>query len=56
MPSQNSKKPRELTTEEAIRRLFPPKVIEHAKERASEADRVLPRRKHRPKKKSMSED
>ena len=40
MPSQKiPKKPHELTTEEAIAQLFHPKVVEHAKRHAREAER-----------------
>jgi hypothetical protein len=51
MPSQNppkpTKAPHDLTTEEAIRDLFHPDVIEHAKRHAREASE--PRKKRDPK-------
>ena len=56
MPSkktpQTPKHPTEMTTDEAIRHLFHPKVVEHAKRHAREAER--PKRKGDPK--SMTED
>jgi hypothetical protein len=48
MPSQKApKKPNELTTDEAIKHLFHPDVIEHAKRHAREAE--VPRKKADPK-------
>jgi len=51
MPSQNppkpTKAPHELTTEEAIRDLFHPDVIEHAKRHAREGS--VPKKKADPK-------
>lgn len=40
-----------MTTEEAVKHLFHPDVIVHAKDRVAEPDRVLA-----PKKKSMSKE
>jgi hypothetical protein len=44
MPSQKppkpTKAPHELTTDEAMAELFHPKVVEHAKRRAREAEKV----------------
>jgi hypothetical protein len=55
MPSQKSPKPpKDMTTDEAIKSLFPREVIKHAKDRVAEPDRVLPQNKRL--KKSMSED
>ena len=58
MPSKKPQKPApvkppatEMTTDEAVRFLFPEPVIEDAKRRVDEA----PRRKGEPPKKSMSE-
>ncbi len=53
MTSQKTatKKPHEMTTDEAVKHLFHPDVIAHAKDRAVEPDRVLPS-----KKKSMAKD
>lgn len=46
MPSQKPSKPaKDMTTNEAIRALFPREVIKHAKDRAVEPDRVLPQNK-----------
>jgi len=42
-PSKPTKAPHELTTEEAIRELFHPDVIEHAKRHAREGS--VPRKK-----------
>ena len=48
MPSQKApKKPSELTTDEAIKHLFHPDVIEHAKRHAREAE--APKKKSDPK-------
>ena len=46
------KKPHELTTEEAMRELFHPKVVEHAKHHAREAED----RASKSEKKSTNED
>jgi len=52
MPSQKTpKKAHEMTTDEAVKHLFHPDVIAHAKDRATEADRVMP-----PKKKSIPKE
>ena len=37
--AKKKRKPEELTTEEAIRKLFPKKVVDEAKERAREASK-----------------
>jgi hypothetical protein len=56
MPSQKAPKPkpaRDMTTDEAIRHLFHPDVIEHAKRHAS----AVPKTKRKPDpSKSMNED
>ena len=51
MPQNSKKKPHELTTDEAMRHLFHPKVVEHAKRHAREADAPKPK----PEKKSTNE-
>lgn len=51
---QTPKKPKEMTTDEAIRDLFHPNVVEHAKRHVREADAKKP--PVPPKKKSMSAD
>jgi hypothetical protein len=50
MPPKPAKAPRELTTEEAMAELFHPKVVEHAKRHAREAEKV----RTKPDPKSMS--
>jgi hypothetical protein len=50
--SQKPKEPRELTTDEAMKRLFHPKVVAHAKRHAREAEKPSPK----PSKKSMSKE
>jgi hypothetical protein len=45
------KKAHELTTDEAVKHLFHPDVIAHAKDRVEEPDRVVP-----PKKKSIAKE
>jgi hypothetical protein len=51
-PQTPEKRPDEMTTDEAIAHLFHPKVVEHAKRHAREAEKVPVKRAP----KSMSED
>jgi hypothetical protein len=52
--SQTPKKPNEMTSDEAIRELFHPKVVEHAQGHVREAD--AKKAPVPPRKKSMSGD
>ena len=52
MAQNSKKKPREMTTDEAMRHLFHPEVVEHAKKHVREADAP----KSKPEKKSTGTD